>query len=135
MHSVSFIIELELFLRRFAILLLVDVASLAVLADKLHVIDFFFIGLNPCALGVVPPRASAFVFVVAHDPQRIGDGLAADALVFVIVLGTLYFLLRFLLDVGAFFLPIFDYLASILLLEVVEDDPFEVKGIEEGPFG
>lgn len=102
------------------------------LADELEVSDVLLLALYTSAFEVVPAGAPALALVAAEDPERIRDGLPADALILVLVL-----LLDFLLWFFTFDVPLLTILglfARILLLLVVEDDSLEAEGVEEGPF-
>jgi hypothetical protein len=139
-------VGLELLVGGLALLLLLG--ALAEAADEVDVLDLLGPGLDACALEVVPAGAPALGLVAALDPEGLLDDFAADALLLLLVLIRLAGALDLLLHLDLLLGRTLDLLllalvlalallrlVDVLLLEVVEDDAFEVEGVEEGALG
>ena len=123
----------EALLRRLALLVLQGLAT--VLAGKVELVDFLDLDGDAEAVEVVPARAPTLVFVGALHPAGVGDVLAADAFVLVFVFDFVDGLEGTVEGLVVVLVELVDPLALVFLLLVVEDDPFEVEGVEEGAFG
>ncbi len=114
---------------------------MTVVTDEVHSCDVFGFGSDAHALLMVPARApsSALVLVAAQYPQ--GPRVAFttyDAFVFffIIFISLFHFLLGLFTFLNRFWLLLFldiHFLASVLLLLVLEDHSLEVEGVEKGP--